>query len=98
MISIDPYHPMPFVGFQFTEENIDEAFEFYRHWLGNVAYLNENVLHVKELKCLGLYQLANKSSLPWTVLHSGFIYCHTGLPSQAKGKKMLIEKEKKIDE
>jgi hypothetical protein len=73
-------YPCPPVGFQFTEENIEDAKCFYRKWLVDVALYRDEIMIIADGRPMNQYSWINNANLPWTVLDQGHTFTETPLP------------------
>ena len=73
-------YPCPPVGFQFTEENVEQAKELYAKWLSDIALYREQIMTVADGSPMTSYSWRFNANLPWTVLDQGHTFTETPLP------------------
>ena len=65
-----PNYPCPPVGFQFTEENYEQATKFYWEWLDKAGLYDASVMQDCNKLLVSSLDFSEKTKMPWTVINT----------------------------
>ena len=74
-----PSYPCPPVSFKFTEENVEQAKEFYWVWIRDLALNDATYLQDPNTQKISYTDVEYNNSLPWTVVGTA-LFTETPLP------------------